>query len=619
MSGVPRPSISAELLAMLIDQAPSRVRRRIDKSPDAAESWQWQAGDEKMMVLAGEETVTFVANESDSNTISDPQQVQCTCLLSPKCFHVLACATRLDVQATPSDVSDDTQSNSTADAVRDEHPSDEVDQTPVGVVMRDSAVRARAALEMLLQTGARHCGVVLQSSLLRAAHQCRSTGLINLSARLLALLEGIQRLRTGSENTDTCQLQLDLADAIKLATELEHESIIPVRVLGQARRSYQSNSASRLRGLFAEPIVTLSGYAGTRVSFLADDGQTYQVSEIRPGTAELAQQVYRGGFDLGSTTASAFDLCRSSVDVQNMTSSFDGRLGRGKSTRWAIRNSDSFNLFSASDAALQPSWTQRYSMPLAEQVDRVFESFDAADGESSHGRDLIGCHGTVVGRTGASVLMQVSESGRPLRLTIALDTDEVRYRENLELLARCPGLKLSVVGRLRRFDAGSVDALMICPVRPGKPVRPGDDDGEDLPVLELPESWRGRCQLGLDRLERHYFSMTDHVEQTPFAGTNFSRPSSGIFFVRGLTEQHTALALGGRGSVPAPGSSQGRRVERELLQRNQTTAAQIHQVVSQAAHARDGGQLSDWFAASITYQTAAKNQYQRSAWQAWLG
>ena len=594
-----RPGIRPELVAGLIDQAPSRVRKRLDKAPAVAETWTWKVTETAVSISAGEETV-YLGIDAQSKIVSDAKQVSCSCLLSPKCFHVLACVSCLPIDSTMA-----TAHAATSDTMPvDSEVLADAPNVDITDAMREAAQRGIDAIEMMLHSGARRCGVVVQSSLLRAAHQCRAEGLVNLSAAILSIVEGVVRLRAQSGNTDASQLQSDLARAIVFARQVALQPSTDLQTIGQARRSFAPVNLSRLVSLLAEPIVTRSGYAGVCVYLLADDDQIYQVSEVRPGEADLASQVYRGGFELGATTISALQLCRSSVDVQNMTASPDHRLGRGSKTRWAMRKQTA----SPTDE------------PLADQVEQVFSR-----PEASTDTDFVGFRCEVLGRQQDSVLVKAENVSRLLTLRIALDTDQVTFRENLELLARSPGLELFVSGRLRRNEAGSIDALMI---RVDERVA----DSSDRPHLELPGSWQNVCQLGLDRLERHFFSQTDPEDDLrPRRPTENNRSETGprTDLVAGLGRQQIALVLGGRGSIASPSSQGHRRMIRKLKRQMLPTAAELAEAVASVAGATESRYpisankpghppLCDLLAATHQYQTAFRSDYHRQAWQDWL-
>ena len=97
-----RPTIEPMLLASMIEAAPGRVRRRLDKEPDIAQSWQWLEQDGQFAVTAGEEVVQIA---TDQGVVSRLEQISCSCLLAPKCHHILACVTLLSPAAA--DATDD--------------------------------------------------------------------------------------------------------------------------------------------------------------------------------------------------------------------------------------------------------------------------------------------------------------------------------------------------------------------------------------------------------------------------------------------------------------------------------------------------------------------------------
>src|SRR5262245_3773716 len=87
-----RPTVAPELIAALIESTPDRVRRRLDRTPDAAVSWNWQASEAAWSVDTGGETVTLPRGH-----VVSMEQLACTCLLAPRCFHILSCLTHLKV------------------------------------------------------------------------------------------------------------------------------------------------------------------------------------------------------------------------------------------------------------------------------------------------------------------------------------------------------------------------------------------------------------------------------------------------------------------------------------------------------------------------------------------
>ena len=553
------PTIEASLLAELIDAAPRRVRKRLDRDPTVAAGWEWTRKGSEWVIVAGGESVRL---ETDaSGRLKTHQTVSCSCLLSPKCFHLLACVTSLKVaedQTESANASDSESVNIQASASvdADEFVEDRVEVTDS---MQATAEQALRAIDGTLISGARASGLIVQSSLLRTAHQCRAEGLINLSSSLLRMTEGIQRLRANDDHADTDGLYRDTVFAIQNATAVAGSERVFRSDLGYARRPFAPTKLKRLIGVIAEPILTLSGYAGVVVHLIGDDGLAYQVVETRPGDASLVGQAYRGGIDLGGTTASAQTISRANIDVQNLTCSPDGRLGKGTKTRWAIGSTSKETY---QDLGSNHHW----SLPMADQIMNVFDSAKNLDAMPRGGWDIVSVRGTVLGASASGVAFQSEGGEARLTLSISLDHASLRYRDNLQMLARCPGLKIEVLGRVRLDRAGWIDALSMRVL-----------DGE----VSFPSSWAGRCHLGLDELKRHYFEKTERfateVNKGEIGLSNDDSVSSSNRFdlFPSLSRRCSALVIGGSGAVGSVSASVHLRDQQRLVSRGQSTAARL--------------------------------------------
>ncbi|TWT65311.1 hypothetical protein [Allorhodopirellula solitaria] len=619
-----RPTLTSELLAAIIDAAPGRVRKRLDRQPAAASDWSWNHAAHVWTIQAGEETVRLQVDADDHlTTIND---VACSCLLSPKCFHVLACVTSLAVH--------DPTSVAEAESAADESSSPNRTSSEIGTdvnagdpieisdAVRQAAIASLRAIDGVLVSGARASGVIIQSSLLRAAHQGRAEGLVHLSAALIRTAEGIQRLRRGDDHTDSEALRRDIVIAIDAAAELRQSETLTPAKTGFARRPFSPVSLRSLDGAVAEPILTRSGYAGVATHLIGDDQQLYQIVETRPGDATLIGQAYRGGIDLGTTTASAQTLSRSHLDVQNLSCSPDGRLGKGSKTRWAIDRKNDTAIGSGSS-----SW-ERWSVPLGDQVAAVFEQATSPAWLRRGGWDLVCVRGVVLGVSGRTVALEHEGSGARLRLGISIDHASLPFRENLQLLARCPGLAVEVVGRVQLDQAGLIDGLTL---------RGLSDD------WILPDSWAGRCHLGLDRLQRHHLrsperfaSEVDAPPAEPLQPGSSRQPdtrsSSQTDLFSGLERHCTALVLGGRDAVGSIGSASHRRDQARLVSRGQVAAASLLDSLAMACAeapavtrrnrlAEDNRHLQRplVLAAAAAYLDASRRFYEREQWMRVLG
>src|SRR6266536_6089598 len=87
------PGVAATLLAA----APGRVRRRLDADPGMAGRWAWERDGAAWVVHAGTETVRIeTETEAAASVVSVVEQLSCSCLLAPRCVHLLAVVAVLD-------------------------------------------------------------------------------------------------------------------------------------------------------------------------------------------------------------------------------------------------------------------------------------------------------------------------------------------------------------------------------------------------------------------------------------------------------------------------------------------------------------------------------------------
>lgn len=490
-----RPAVSPQLVAASIEAAPERVRRRLDRSPDAASDWQWKRTTSGWSVAAGEEIVELL-----SAFLTSMEQLRCTCLLAPNCFHVLACVTSLPVGVEAADESAIMASDVDVDSaeVGEESSTAEVEE---GVSLSDeqmsAAVEFQIALAQVIRIGVANSGVVVQSTLLRAVHQARSTGLYRVATIGLRIIAGIRLFRARSVESDPTQIGDDVADALETLRRIISCERAPIFWIGTARRRQLPIRPRKLHGLFAEPILTQSGFAGAAAYFLGEDGQIYTASDVRPGDAQLAKDAYRGGIEIGSIIQPAKQLARGLYLGTDLTASHDGRLGRGKGIKIVEQGESSWQF-----DGLQ----KRFSEPLEQQWKSVYDrAMLPADGRPA-GWDFLFATGTVIGACGAELLLQVESAY--LRLAIENESESLCFRENLRLLSHAPGLQLQVIGRLDLADPTMITPLVVV----GAPPENAPHENVDAPRLELPDSWVGRVFLGFDGLERQHLV---HAQAVP--------------------------------------------------------------------------------------------------------
>jgi hypothetical protein len=471
-----RPTVAPELVASMIQSTPDRVRRRLDRTPDAAESWQWQATDEAWSVDTGGETVTLWHGH-----IVSVDQIRCTCLLSPGCFHVLACLTRLQVLIVESSAPEPTASNEPAasESSEDLAEPDEKQRTAAREMVRSMAE--------LLRVGVANAGVVVQSGLLRAVHQCRADGLHRLAALGLKVLTGISEFRARAATADPEQLATDACDILETTVHVLSERAINGFWIGTARRTQIPVRPRKLHGLFAEPIVTRSGFTGAAVYFLGEDDRFYTASDVRPGDPQRVRDAYLGGIEIGAMVQPAKQLARGLYLGTDMTASPDGRLGRGKGIKIVEQGRSSWQT---------ESIQQRFRRPLSEQWETIYAQTALPADVRTGGWDLVFFDGTVLGAAGAELLVAPNTHASPIHLAIENECESLCFRENLRILSFAPGLRLQIIARLDLQEPRRVFPLAIASA--------DKNNASDAPILQIPESLGDRVCLGFDEIHRNH-------------------------------------------------------------------------------------------------------------------
>jgi hypothetical protein len=447
--------IAPDVAAALLAQIPARLVKKLDADPAVAKKWTWS--DDAIETDKGERVQLAV-------TAGVVTGVTCSCLLSPRCLHVAAVVTALEPAEDGLRTSDV--------GLREEQQSP---KSEVRGPRSEVPVRAFTTLADLLATGAESTGAFAQAELLRSIHACRSDGLHRLAAAQTRVLRSIRDLRADRPEFALAVLAADLREALAVAHALARGDATPALV-GRARRDYEIVGNLRLRGLFSEAIVARSGYAGA-VTYLVDErGTLYTRADVAPGEIGRAAGAYDASAAIGDAVLSHRELCRAGLFVSDATASADGRLGAGKDVR-AVRASEP----SRWDHALVAA---RFARAFDDQLAQVAEHEASPDELRPAGWDLVFVTGTIYPSGGAPLLVV---DDRALELATALEQPLLRARDNLAILARAPGLRVRVIGRVRLAAPRGLELLALAPA-----------DGETR--LAFPDAWHGRANLHYDAL-----------------------------------------------------------------------------------------------------------------------
>jgi len=495
-----RPRAHATLLSKLVAAAPARLTKKLDTSPRAAEAWAWATTDAGHTVTTDtNETVTLRAG-----TITDVAQVTCTCLLTPRCFHVLATLAILDVD-------DPSLDGPEGGASPGEPPSAEPPELPsptrveLSVAQREAAEAAFLAVERVLVAGATGAGAVLQGELLRAAHGARSEGLPRLGSAALRACRTLRGLREERPEVGLRALTADLRELVHVAQALRSGLATSAHV-GVARRSYETLGNLVLGGLVCEPVIG-NGYAGVVTTVYDTKGRLFTVRDVMPGDPSRARAAYGLAVRMGDTSLPHDELVRDGLFVEGATVSPDFRLGAGQKVKAARRGPTSLE-------AAAPL----FAAPLEAQLARVHAAFDTPSDERPEAADMLFLEIEILGSDAHAVHVRAAPplavEGLPapaprFLLVPTHDAPELAYLDNLRLLGRARGLRVRLVARVLPDRPGALAPLLIAP--------PSQEPVAGAPSLELPPAWSGRVCVGLDRMQNaHVVRPARSGEELPF-------------------------------------------------------------------------------------------------------
>ncbi|PQO41066.1 hypothetical protein [Blastopirellula marina] len=579
-----RPKVSGSLVATIIESAPDRVRRRLDRSPDEAMKWDWQFQGDTWQVDTGGETVYLAAGE-----IRTLEEVRCTCLLSPNCFHVMACLTVLETQTV-----EPTAAEPPTVHVEEEGPDDQPPTDALSDKQRQTAQALEQSVARVLQVGVSNAGVTIQAGLQRSVHQCRAVGLHRAASLGIRVISGVTQFRARSPLADPPQLIADLTDLLETAHQLTHHPNPEPFWLGTARREQFPVRPKRLHGLLAEPVVSRSGHAGAIAWFLGEDGNFYSGSDVRPGEIQLARDAYRGGIEIGPLIQPGRQLARGLYVGSQMTASTDGRLGRGKKVK----------LVQQGDSSWQTEIVQqRFAQPLSDQWHVIYRHAATPEEARPAGWNLTFVQGALLGASGPELLLRLADT-TTLRLGIANDDEALEFRGNLTMLSHAPGLRVQVIGRTLLEEPTRLVPLAISSWEDPSVAA---NELESLPQLELPESFSGRVMLGFDKLLRKHIR---HAQAKPVVFPPV-QPSAMDDPLSPLARRALSAALAG---IAAPRQANVHSIAQETAQLQQygfaTAAGLLHTLT--LGPSADTAQAAETFLAVQLYLRGCRYELARA-------
>ncbi len=589
----PRPTVGPLVIAEIVSAAPARLRRKLDKQPGIADEWDWKSTSDGWQIVAGNESVEL------AQRVLTTEHVRCSCLLSPRCFHVLAVLSVLEIDDAP------------ADASPSEPDVSEVSDAPTGQMelldaQRQAAEQLWRVAASVLAVGMRAVGALLQAELLRAVLECRCQGLHRLAAAGMRVMQDIRLLRQTDAAFSTDDARNDLTELLRCGWRIVHAGeTIHSEWIGTARRKYTPIPNQRLTGLFTEPILTRSGFAGVVTYLMAEDGSLGTISNVRAGEESRVFDAWRTGADFGQLSTSHDHLNRTTVLVQKATRSSDGRLGGGRDCRAVVTSGDGWDT---------PTVAERWSVPINEQIKTCFQHESHPETDRPAGWDLVFVRGVILGGNGDELLLQPDTGSAPLRLTIAQDQSPLLYRSNVELLSRVQNLPLRCIARVDLATPGTAALMAIS----------RDPQAEEADCqLNLPDEFQGRLSLGIEELKRGHLTS---AARSPVLGNHDFRAQMRPDGLESLRRWLSGLVLGGRHAIPTGRLQEMTREVRRLDIQKQPTAANLLGSLARSATAstadfegirfpNDPTELAETFLAASCYEMSARRHFQRDVWQ----
>ncbi len=626
MSGE-RPTINPGYLAELVEAAPSRVRKKVDADPGAANAWDWSQTDTTLTVS---DTETVTATIIDGEV----QELSCTCLLSPRCLHTLRVASLLpltehkdlDVDEPVGEATDSDSGHADAGAADEAAPAGEA-QVALDDRARALAIEAWDRSCGVLATGVSAVDSLRLADLARTAHLARAAGLYRLDAALVRVIDGIRSQRSGDAEFSLAAYTANLTELLTVARLLgghRNNSDNPIGdnsigtdngpaptvtpdAIGIGRRAYRDVGSMTLYGLFTEAVATASGYAGV-VTYLADaDGKIWTVSDIRPGEADRCRQAYRGA--TGITTASHRELGRSKVFLQNATASASGRLGAGKQVQAVVSGTRSWN---------DPELDRLWQTPLAEQLVRALSPSQTVEVE---GDNLLFAQGQLAGSanttTGHRIVLLQSDQG-----TFALAAPEglarFEFDENLRLLHEAEGQEVRIIARPQPNRPRFMTLLALASTDPR--------------TERWPESWTQRINLAFEALRPEHVRVSTADREHPGITPETAEPSGPAIAAPTIDQPLRPLgalvertAMTGRQAL-ASGATRSLRIETTRLQRDlwATGALLVEELAAAGVERSTTGlgarippppdRLATAWLAAATYHRHAEAALERASW-----
>ncbi|GAA1471219.1 hypothetical protein P4N68_06360 [Corynebacterium felinum] len=311
-----------QLIHEIVSGLPTRLKKRAEAL--TAESSSWTISPDPLIVVIGSNTVSFTDGS-----------LACDCLLSPKCAHCGAVALAADIEETQTDQQPAHTAQDTG-----ENPPETTTTLTQQEALKEAHDLIAPVIKELVFYGIPALNPLGYAQLVAAVHHARTHKLHRLERSLTAVARLWKQCRTTQATARPRRQALAHAFGalLEITHLITHQPFNPATV-GVARRVYAELTPGRDDGIFtpifAEPVITDSGFAGAVVTFADKTGTLFTVGKTPPGNSDTITRVWQGPVQLGDINTSLAQLSTRTVIISGGTVSADGRIGAGKKTRAA--------------------------------------------------------------------------------------------------------------------------------------------------------------------------------------------------------------------------------------------------------------------------------------------
>ncbi|WP_344138611.1 hypothetical protein, partial [Luedemannella flava] len=377
-------------------------------------------------------------------------------------------------------------------------------------------------------------------------HEARGVGLHRAAAAGVRVVESLRAARSDAASFRLAELTDDLRELLTVCHQLRAGLGDVAAALGTARREYDDLGSLRLSGLFAEPVLTTSGYAGASTYLCDDERRLWTLSSVRPGGIAEARGGANAAVTLGEVRLSHRDAGRAGVVVVGAKASASGRLSGSVKVR-AVRAAGRL----WTDEPLAGLWRE----PLAAQLAR----YDAALVQPAQvrpaGRDLLFLRGVLdVGPQGLTI---VTADAATVAVEAAFADPALPTVQNLRQLAR------AAVGH---------EALLIGRIAGTRTVH-----GLALSADWLPERLGGHVDLSVDALDRSDLPGQADFEAPEAAPVATVVAPPALHLLRLRVERAVS---GGRAAVRTPSATDAARLSVAQLSAGAAVLTALHEAAA---------------------------------------